>query len=80
MSKVKFAGEHGIELRSLYRWGQRIRRGRLASTTTCGLVEVPQVATRSWAAEVTTASGTVRLSPLATPVWAGQLIRELSRC
>jgi len=79
LSGVEFAAERGIDLRSLYRWRQRVRRGA-AMPGGPGLIELPSVAMPAWAAEVATQSGTVRLSPVASPRWAAQLILELSRC
>jgi hypothetical protein len=78
-SGVEFASERGIDLHSLYRWGQRARRTALVPPS-AGLIEGPPVPMAAWAAEVSISSGTVRLSAAASPRWAGQLIRELSQC
>jgi hypothetical protein len=74
-----FAAEQRLDVRSLYRWRRWGRRGAEQATGR-GLIEVPPVATSTWAAEVMTSKGAVRLSPAASPQWAAELIRELTQC
>lgn len=79
LSGVEFAEQRGIDVHLLYRWRRRVRQAGLEPAAG-GMLEVPRVATASWAAEVTTACGPVRLSMGASPAWAAELIRELARC
>jgi len=76
LNGAQYAAHTGIAVAKLYRWGRSTPR----PATAVSFVELPPMASSSWAAEVTSRAGCVRLAGSASPVWAGALIRELNRC
>jgi len=76
LSAAQYAEETGIPVRRLYRWG----KSAMPAQETSGFIELPPLATGTWAAEVASGAGSVRIAASASPAWAASLIRELNRC